>query len=667
MHKIVSPIHQRIRFMDFSGQINRKAIQLSRMIIDMTTAAGSGHATSALSLVHIVTVLMYRMMRHDPADPWDKSNDRLVLSEGHAVPVVYAACADLGMAYGKSSQEAKRLSLGDLKSLREIDSVLDGHPNPSLGFPFFDVATGSLGQGLSAGAGLALAARLDNISKKIFVLIGDGESREGQIWEALDFIKDYNLHEVIPIFNCNGEGQSDLVSSRQSADTLQKKTQAYGFETLRIDGHDPEQIRKALLEAAESDKPHAIIAQTVKGWGIGEFRKKNYHGKPLKEDQLEAAHAELTALEQGIIKESGDDVSLTPPLPDKKELPEPNAGRLGNPDFGRILTDDPYGAKFEKGLMSTRKAYGLALRELARLDARVVGLDGDVKNSTYSIELYKSDEKRFFEGRIAEQNLISSAAGLSAGGKIPFVSSFAKFLVRGYDQLELALVSGANIKLVGSHAGANIGADGPSQMGLTDVAYMSSLAYARNRDDNPLLVVFNPSCGVQAYKCVQLMAEYSGAAYMRTMRPDLPILYDPSEEFEIGGTKVLREGRDVTLIASGYMVHSCLEAAKYLSDAGIEAAVIDAYSMPLRQQDILQAAQMGNGMIVTVEDNYGNSLGAAVATVIAQTSEHIAQVNQLFVDRLPKSGRSGSDVLDFLHLGLNDIVDQVSRLVKQET
>ncbi|MFP4417182.1 MAG: transketolase [Chitinivibrionales bacterium] len=653
--------------MEQSRQISRKAIALCRMILDMTTEAGSGHASSALSLVHIVTVLMYRIMRHDPVDPWHMANDRLVLSEGHAVPVVYAACADLCMAYGKSPLSARRLSPKDITTLREIDSVLDGHPNPSLGFPFFDVATGSLGQGLSAGAGLALAARLDNIQKNVFVLIGDGESREGQVWEACDFIMDYDLAEVVPIFNCNGEGQSDLVSRQQSADTLQKKVEAYGFVSLRIDGHDPDQIVSALTTATEADRPHAIIAETVKGWGVDEFRRANYHGKPLKKQMLEAAHADLSRLEKRLDLDSNDIPSPVPPLPDKRGIAVSEPGRLGNPDFGKLLRGDAYAGKYEKGLMSTRRAYGLALRELAARDSRVVGLDGDVKNSTYSSYLYKAQKERMFEGRIAEQNLISAAAGLAAGGKIPFVSSFAKFLVRGYDQLELALISDANIKLVGSHAGANIGADGPSQMGLTDLAYMSCLATVRNREGNPLLVVFNPCCGVQAYKCVQLMADFDGAAYMRTMRPDLPVLYEAEDDFETGGAKVLREGRDVTLVASGYMVHSCLQALEYFDAAGIDPTIIDAYSLPLKQQTIIQAAQMGNGMIVTLEDNYGNGLGAAVAGIIAQTPDLIAQVNQIYVRKLPKSGRSGSDVLDDLSLGINDIVEQVSLLVKQET
>ncbi|MFW5774724.1 MAG: transketolase [Chitinivibrionales bacterium] len=652
--------------MDILSQINKKAIDLSRLIIDMTTHAGSGHATSALSLVHIVTVLMYRMMRHDPADPWNKSNDRLVLSEGHAVPVLYAACADLGMAYGPSPRQAKKLSVDDLLQLREIDSVLDGHPNPSLGFPFFDVATGSLGQGLSAGAGLALAARLDDIKKRVFVLIGDGESREGQIWEACDFIMDYALYEVTPIFNCNGEGQSEPVSPQQTIDTVQKKVEAYGFEAIRIDGHDPEQIMQALEKAAGSNKPHAIIARTVKGWGIDEFRRSNYHGKPLKKQQLEAAHTNLSDMENSLGLKDVDTTSLFPEKPPLRENTTVQPAKPTAPDFAQILRGDAYLSKFEKGLMSTRRAYGLALRELARNDPRIVGLDGDVKNSTYSSYLHTMYKERFFEGRIAEQNLISAAAGLAAGGKIPFVSSFAKFLVRGYDQLELALISGLPVKLAGSHAGANIGADGPSQMGMTDVAYMSSLSTVQNRAGNPLLVVFNPSCGVQAYKCVQLMAHYDGAAYMRTMRPDLPILYEPSEPFEIGGAKILREGRDVTLIASGYMVHSCLKAVDSLTAAGIEPTIVDAYSLPLQRQTVLQAAQMGNGIIVTLEDNYGNGLGSAVATVVAHTPELIAQVNQIYGSVLPKSGRSGDEVLEYLHLGINDIVEQVTRLVQQE-
>ncbi len=639
----------------YDRQFNAKAVELAALVLRMTTEAGSGHPSSALSLAHLVTVLMYDHMRYDPRNPWNSAADRLILSEGHAVPIIYAAYADIGGAYGASPEEKRFLSVDDLKRLREIDSVLDGHPNPSAGFPFFDSATGSLGQGLSSACGLILAARLDAIEKKAYVLIGDGESREGQVWEACDFLVEYNLCEAIPVFNCNGLGQSESVSGQQSPERLSAKLRAYGFETIMIDGHQPRAIKDALSRASEAQSPHAIIARTVKGWGVEALRKTNYHGKTLKAEALDAALEELDDFRRAI---GGEPASM----PGPSAPPQIAAGQtrellqFENPDFDALLADDPYRKKFHAGFMSTRRAYGLALRQLAAVDERIVALDGDVKNSTYAQDMARTAPARFFESRIAEQNMISVAAGLAAAGKVPFVSSFAKFLVRGYDQLELALIAGARIKLCGSHAGANIGADGPSQMGLTDFAYMQSLTGVRASTGNPLLVMFNPSCGVAAYKCVGLMANYDGACYMRTIRSDLPILYNPEETFEIGGVKELRRGEDVVLFGSGYMVHACLVAAQKLNEQGISACVVDCYGFPLNTAPVIDAIERVEGRVLTVEDNYGNGLGAAVASIAGQSNLR-ARIKQLFVKNAPKSGRTSEDVLRFVHLSTEDIIE----------
>ncbi len=634
--------------MDQTLNIHKKAVELSKQVLRMTTEAGSGHASSGLSLAHLVSVLMYKAMRHDPKNPWNPQNDRLVLSEGHAVPIVYAAYADLGGACGSSPEDAAFLHLADLGGLRHVDSCLDGHPNPSAGFPFFDTATGSLGQGLSHGCGIALAARMRKISKRVYVLIGDGESREGQVWEAADFLVDNNLHEVVPIFNCNGLGQSEEVSTQQSEKRLSTKLSAFGFTVIRIDGHDPDQIEDALRTASDAQRPHAIVARTIKGWVVREFQRKNYHGKTLKESMLPEAAGDLESVLVRLGASDADETGLKPPRPSENAPAGDKAvGRLSNPDFPSLLKGDSHQADAQNGIMSTRRAYGLALRELGRLDPRIVALDGDVKNSTYSQYFADAYPDRFFEARIAEQNMVSTAVGLAAGGAIPFVSSFGKFLVRAYDQVELGLIDEAPIKICGSHSGASIGADGPSQMGLTDVAYFSSLANVHRRDGTPGVAFFNPSCAVAAYKCVQKMVDHPGAAYLRTIRSDLPVLYSPEEEFEIGVAKTVRSGKDFMFVGAGYMVHVCMRAADILAEEGISAGVIDCWSLPLRRESIPFESTR---LFLTVEDNYGNGTGSAIAAAAAERTDGHNVVKQIYVDRIPRSGISPEEALRFVGL-----------------
>ncbi len=633
--------------------INAKAVQLGKLVLRMTTRAESGHPSSALSLVHIVTTLMYKVMRYDPADPWNPANDKLVISEGHAVPIIYAAYADLKGAYGYSPQQKKLLTIDDLDTLRQITSPLDGHPNPSTGFPFFRCATGSLGQGLSCACGDALGARMDGISKKIYAIIGDGESREGQIWEALDFLIDNSLFNVIPIFNCNGLGQSGPVSKQQNPERLKSKLEAFGFSVQDIDGHNAAQVLQSLQNASAADAPQSIVAHTVKGWGIDELKATNTHGKPLKEDKLFNAYLELDKKAEGT--QSGLDGKLeSPPKPPVSEIPRMLPGRIQDPDFEQLLKGDSALSKLQKGLLSTRRAFGLALKSLAQVDERIVALDADVKNSTFSEYVAREFPERFIECKIAEQNMMSVAAGIASSGRIPFVSSFAKFLVRGYDQLELAIIAGANLKLVGSHAGINIGADGPSQMGMSDIAFMRAYASAKDKlTGKPLVTVFNPSCAVAAYKCVQLMADLPNVCYLRTMRGDLPLLYQPSEHFEPGGFKLLREGTDLAIVTSGYMVHVCLKLASRLAEKGIKASVIDCYTLPVNPQPFRETVANCRS-IITVEDNLGNGLGSEIATILLSDGAMGIPLRQYFVKRLPKSGLTAEDVLTYSGLDLSD-------------
>ncbi len=630
--------------------LDRKVIKLGKQIVKMCTAAGSGHPSSALSLLHITTALMYRVMRYDPKDPWNTAADRLVLSEGHAVPVIYAAYCDIGGVVGEADRPSE-LSFDDALTLREGDSVLDGHPNPAVGFPFFDAATGSLGQGPSVSAGLAAGARLDGCDRKIFCICGDGESREGQIWEALDFIVDNKLTAVRVIFNCNGQGQSDYVSQQQSADALATKLAAFGFEVRIIDGHNWDEVFDALT-AEGGDKPLAVVAKTVKGWGVKELQKHTYHGKPLKEDQLEEAMADLDAMAAELgVAEMGDTpgIQVSAPQPVARE----GEGPISAGAFGEALEAVGLEKALEDKKLATRRAYGVALAAMGD-DPRLVALDGDVKNSTFADFFANKFPERFFEARIAEQNMISAAVGLAAGGKIPFVSSFGKFLVRGYDQLEMAVISNANIKLCGSHAGVSLAADGPSQMGLPDLAFMRSFAHSRRVDGAPAIRFFQPCDAVSAFKLTELMANTDGLCYMRTHRPDVDFIYDESETFEVGGFKHLIDGEDVAIVASGYMVHIARQAVDLLQEAGLDASLIDAYSMPLATDEILQIGDDCRGQILVVEDNYIGGIGDEVGAAAA-ASDLGVRVHSLYVRSVPKSAKTPEAILKMVHLTAEDI------------
>ena len=642
--------------MAFKEAVHYKAIEIARHAVRMTAEAGSGHPSSATSLAHITTVLMYRAMRYDPADPWNPLSDRLVLSEGHAVPIVYAAYADLGGVVGADPASARALTVDDLWTLRDIDSVLDGHPNPAIGFPFFDAATGSLGQGLSVAAGLALAARIDRIRKTIYVLCGDGEVREGQIWEAMDFIADQKLTSVRPILNCNGMGQSDYVSPQQSAKALAAKVRAYGLHPVTVNGHDPEAIADALKAKGAKGQPVVVIAKTVKGWGVNELQQVGYHGKPLTAEAAEAALEEL---------------ALPAKKPRDKLQPRKPAGkapkatrkpiRMPVPDFGALTKGTSMQAAVEKGKFASRRAYGLTLRELGRACPDVVALDGDVSNSTFSQFFAKEFPDRYFECRIAEQNMASVAAGLAAGGKIPFANSFAKFLVRAYDQIEMAANTCANVKIVGSHSGVSLGADGPSQMGVVDTAFFGSLASVQSPKGKPACIVLNPCDAVSAYQLTCRIADYDGMVYLRTMRPDTPFMYQSDEPFDLVGQKVLIEGGDLVLVAWGYMVHEARKAVEALDADGIRCGLVDAYSLPLAD-GFLDAIGAGEAKaLLVVEDNYAGALGSAVAVVAAERGN--VCVGTMTAARMPKSGKTADDVLKYVGLDADAICKRAKALL----
>ncbi len=642
--------------------LDTKVIQLSKQILRMCTEAGSGHPSSALALVHIVTALMYRVMRYDPKNPWNGAADRLVLSEGHAVPVVYAIYCDLGGMVGRPDRPSE-LRFDDALTLRSADSVLDGHPNPAIGFPFFDSATGSLGQGLSTAAGLAAAARLDGTDRKIYCICGDGEAREGQVWEAVDFIVDNKLTAARAIFNCNGQAQSDYVSPQQSPEAIGAKLMAYGWDVRSIDGHNWEEIFEALA-ADVGEKPLAVVARTVKGWGVQELQKPTYHGKPLRADQLGQAIADLDAKATELGVAGAEDVRaehLTAPTAPAR----PAVGGFSAGAFGEALAACGLGEAVETKQLATRRAYGAALNALGA-DDHIVALDGDVKNSTFAKFFATSYPDRYFEGRIAEQNMISAAVGLAAAGKVPFVSSFAKFLMRAYDQVEMAAVSNANVKLCGSHAGVSLAADGPSQMGLADLAFFRAFARSGRVDGAPACRMMLPCDAVSAFKLTELMANTDGLCYMRTHRPDVPFVYEESETFDVGGFKHLIDGEDLVIVASGYMVHVARKALEAMDEsAGLSAGLVDVYSLPLASpEEILQIGDDCRGQILVVEDNYVGGVFDEICAAAAGSDLGV-RVDGLVLHSIPKSARTPEETLAMLHLGVEDIVNAAQKMFDQ--
>jgi len=654
--------------MSFEAAVHAQAIELDRLSLEMCAEAGSGHPSTAMSLGHIVTMLMFHTMRWSPEYPSYPTSDRLILSEGHAVPIVYAAYARLGGTVPGENGQSKPLTLDDLKTLREVDSVLDGHPNPMEGFPFFDSATGSLGQGLSTAVGLALAAKLDGLDRRFYCIIGDGESREGQVAEALDMLFERRLNSVVPIFNCNQFGQTGRVSEMQSAEMIERKLEAMGYGVHAIDGHDPAQIKAALdafvAGAGDEDAaPMAIVARTVKGWGSPVLQVGNWHGKPPVDETLTRALTELDErrieLTSSLVQ--SDAFTIQPPA----QAPE-RATEIGDaPSFNEMMRRCDMESVLHTGRLATRKAYGLALRALGQTNPNVVSVDGDVSNSTFA-ETFARDADladRFFEARIAEQNMVSMGVGLSAGGKIPFVSTFAKFLTRANDQIEMAINSGANLKLVGSHAGISLAADGPSQMSLPDIAWFRSFATVRDHRGNPACYVLQPSDAYAAYGLTMAMAEYEGVCYLRTLRPETEFLYSDDDVFNLGGFQVLNEGRDVLLVAAGYMVHEANKALDKLDAQGISATLVDLYSLPFDGDALLDLAQANGGYVISLEDNYGASIGSAVADVMTESGDAFT-LKQMHVGRIPKSARTPEQELEYCGLTADDITASCLQLLE---
>ena len=599
------------------------ANQLRIHSINATTAAGSGHPTSCLSAADVMAALFFGHMRYDPKNPHYYNNDRFILSKGHAAPVLYAAWAETGL-----------FPAADLLTLRKYGSDLEGHPTPRL--PFVDVATGSLGQGLSVGVGMALAARFDKLDYNTYVLLGDGEIAEGGVWEAASLAGIYKLNNLIAIVDANRLGQSQATAFGHDIGVYRKRFEAFGWRVEDIDGHDIEELLEVLSGVGLNDQPLAIIAKTYKGAGVSFLQDRDgWHGKPLNKEEAAKAIAEL----QPIAKTAAGVA-----IPAPNQLPAPN---ISAPAGYPPLSYKPGDA------VATREAYGNALARIGEVDLRVVAMDGDTKNSTYSEKFMKKFPARFTECFIAEQNMVGVAVGCGARGKVPFASTFACFFTRAYDQIRVAGISQSNLKLAGSHVGVSIGEDGPSQMGLEDMAMMRAIAGS---------TVLYPADAVSAEKLVEQMALAKGICYLRTSRPKTPVIYKNEEAFPIGGAKILRQnaGDKATVVAAGVTLFEALKAADALKNEGIGITVIDAYSIkPLAKDIIRAAAQKTNNTVITVEDHYAEGgLGDAVAGELSSAG---LKVHKLAVTGLPRSGKA-EELLAHFGIDAAAIVKRVKSL-----
>jgi transketolase len=560
-------------------------------------AAKSGHPTSGMSAADLMAVLLAKYLRYDFGDPKAATNDRLVFSKGHASTLLYA----MFRAAGAITDE-------ELLTYRQFGSMLEGHPTPLI--PWVDVATGSLGQGLPFGVGMAIAGKhLDRLPYRVWVLCGDSETAEGSIWEAFEHASHYELDNLTAILDVNRLGQRGPTMDEWHLERYVARAEAFGWHAIRIDGHDVGEIDAAYAEAAATTgKPTVVVAHTIKGKGVKAVENQNgWHGKPL--DDPEAAIEELGGLRNITVE-------VARPEPGERHRFEAGGGELPRYELGSEV--------------ATRKAYGEALAALGSMRGDVVAVDGEVSNSTFA-ELFKdAHPDRFFEMYIAEQQMAAAAVGLQARGYRVFASSFAAFHSRAYDFVRMAAISRATLSLSGSHAGVSIGEDGPSQMALEDLAMMRAVHGS---------TVLHPCDANQTVKLVAAMADLPGISYIRTLRPNTPVLYGPDEDFPIGGSRVLRDGDDVTLVGCGITVHEALKAADALAGDGISARVIDAYSVKPIDGETLSTAAEETGRIVTVEDHWpeGGLSDAALAALAERDAR--AQVTRLAVTEMPRSGK----------------------------
>ncbi|GCE12335.1 transketolase [Tengunoibacter tsumagoiensis] len=605
------------------------AQQLRVDSIRCTTAAGSGHPTSSMSAADLMAVLQLSYLHYDFDQPKNPNNDHLIFSKGHAAPLLYS----MYKAAGAVTDE-------ELLTLRKFGSRLEGHPTPAI--PWVDVATGSLGQGLPIGVGVALAGKyLDKLPYRVWVLLGDSEVAEGSIWEACDKASYYKLDNLIAILDCNRLGQRGETDLGWNTEAYAERARGFGWKAIVVDGHNYDQINQAYTEAlATHGAPTMIIAKTKKGKGVSFLEDKpGWHGKALSPEQEEQAMQELKPQ----VRSRTFEVQKPAPAEPAPEIP-PIVPQLPRYELNTSV--------------ATRKAYGEALKALGAASPLVVAVDGEVSNSTYAEDFAKAYPERFFEQFIAEQQMVASAVGMSVRHKVAFASTFAAFFSRAYDFIRMAAISRANIRLVGSHAGVSIGEDGPSQMALEDLAMMRAVFGS---------TVLYPSDPNQTAQLVAEMANHSGIMYLRTTREKTPVLYSPDETFSIGGSKVLKQSAkdQATVVAAGITVHEALKAYDQLQQDGITIRVIDAYSVkPIDDETLLLAAQETGGKIITVEDHWPEGgLGEAVLEAFSLVNAPLPRVVKMAVQSMPGSG-TPAQLLEEAGISAHDIVEAVKAIIK---
>ncbi len=608
--------------------LSNKATHLRIESVKATTEAGSGHPSSCCSAADIVAVLFFSVMRYDPKNPKLPNSDRFVLSKGHAAPLLYAAWAEAGL-FPKS----------ELLKLRTLSSDLEGHPTPRL--PFVDMATGSLGQGLPAGVGLAFNAKsIDKTDYRTYVLMGDGESAEGSVWEAAEVARHAGLDNLCAIIDVNRLGQSDPTMLQHDMEAYRARWAGFGWHAIVVDGHDFRALVAAFDEAGRiKGRPTVLLAKTFKGHGISLIENLPvWHGKPLKKgEETQKALDELTRQ----LKPTSAQPQMT--LPTAGKAPAISKETMAPPPYK--LGDSA----------ATREAFGVALLALGEANPLVVALDADVKNSTYTDKFGKRFPDRFLENFIAEQNMLGAAVGIAACGKIPFVATFAAFFTRAYDFIRMAAISQSNIKLVGTHVGVSIGEDGPSQMGLEDLAMMST---------QPGVTVLYPSDALSMYKLVEIAAAHKGMVYLRAGRPKTPVIYGPDETFHIGGSKVVRQSADdkLTIVAAGVTLFEALKAHDQLKAAGIATRVVDLYSIaPVDQATLVDCARGAGGRFLTVEDHYAH--GGIGDTVLSALALEGVRVHKLAVREIPRSGKP-EELVDHFGIGVRSIVEAAKAILR---
>src|ERR1700723_2032335 len=607
--------------------IKEKAKLLSIYSMMATTAAGSGHPTSCMSAAELVAGVFFHAMKFDPKNANSNDNDRFVLSKGHAAPVLYAALAEAGV-----------FPVSRLMTLRQFSSELEGHPTPKI--HGVDAATGSLGQGLSVGAGLAIGARMDKSPTRVYVLTGDGELAEGQVWEAAAFAAHYNLDNLTVITDINRLGQSEPTMYQHDMERYRLKFESEGFDTQVIDGHDVAAVLAALDRAKTvKGKPQAIIARTIKGHGFSQVADKlNWHGKPFSKEQLAAAIQEMGG-GPTVPPDPGKSYERTP-LPTPPDFPAPPA-----PDYAADAK------------IATREAYGFALKRLGDVNPHLVGISGDVKNSTFSETFGDAYPDHFWQGYIAEQNLVSVAVGLQARGKVPFADTFACFLSRAYDNVRMAAISRSNINLCGSHCGVSIGEDGPSQMALEDLAMFRAIHGS---------AVFYPSDAVSTERLTETMARRVGINYLRTSRPKTAILYSKDEKFPVPGFKVPRQSAQdlVTGVGAGITVHEALKAADELKSQGTSICVVDLYCVkPIDGKALGAQIAATGGRLVTVEDHWAEGgVGEALLGALAPAGAPPAKFKLVAGNKMPHSGKP-EELVDAFGISARDIVEAIKTVL----